>query len=333
MRRPTLPLLLLLTACSSLSTEEEKQLAGFQERAARYYEMNDRHLGQAMDMIDRGLAIAPDDYKLNALRAAVLLRQSGDSTGTDHQKLDEATAVLAKVYDQRSAWRHEPILLLNYGLALQKQGRRHLGEALRLEGQASRTPPVVAAGDLTAAQLQQQAAEQRELAKQKLGEAAAQFDVLIERGELLRIAHNHRMQIARDQQDDQRFVVEANAYFKLSREAQDVTQKRIDDTLVVKYEMEQSEWLQELRREELEVRGLVADFFYQRKQYDKALEQLNRILEADPRRFADYWNRGRVLCELGRTDEAKADFRKFLADPSQPPTSDRVTFAVKVVSQ
>ena len=40
-----------------------------------------------------------------------------------------------------------------------------------------------------------------------------------------------------------------------------------------------------------------------------------------------------MLCELGRTDEAKADFRKFLADPSQPPTSDKVTFAVKVVSQ
>ena len=73
MRRPTLPLFLLLAACSSLSTEEQQQLAGFQERAARYYEMNDRHLGQAMDMIERGLAIAPDDYKLNALRAAVLL--------------------------------------------------------------------------------------------------------------------------------------------------------------------------------------------------------------------------------------------------------------------
>ena len=38
-----------------------------------------------------------------------------------------------------------------------------------------------------------------------------------------------------------------------------------------------------------------------------------RDLEADPRRFADYWNRGLVLWELKRTDEAKADFRKFLA--------------------
>ena len=333
MRRPTLPLFLLLAACSSLSTEEQQQLAGFQERAARYYEMNDRHLGQAMDMIERGLAIAPDDYKLNALRAAVLLRKSGSATGTDHKKLDEATELLAKVYDQRSAWRHEPIVLLNYGLALQKQGRRHLGEALRLEGQASRTPARVAEGDRTAEQLQQDAAAQRELAKQKLDAAAEHFDVLIERGELLRIAHNHRMQVARDQQDDQRFVIAANAYFEQNKLAQTVTQKRIDDTLVVPYEMEQSQWLQELRQEELGVRGLVADFFYQRKQYDKALEQLNHILEADPRRFADYWNRGRVLCELGRTDEAKADFRKFLADPSQPPTSDKVTFAVKVVSQ
>lgn len=331
MRSPTLPLLLLLAACSTLSSEDEQQLAGFKERAAYFYGQN--HLSHAMGQIERGLAIDPEDYTLNSLRAAVLLRLSGDATGTDHKKLDEATAVLQQVYEQRSAWRHDPILLLNYGLALQKQGRRHLGEAMRLEGQASRTPAQVGPEDKTADQLRQQAGEQRAIAKQKLDEAAAMLEVLIERGELLRIAHNHRMQIARDQQDDAKFVIEANAYLEQMKLALAITEKRIDATPDVQNELGQLQRLQELRQEEIEVRGLIADFFYQRKQFDKALEQLNRVLEVDPRRFVDYWNRGRVLVELGRTEEAKADMRMFLADPTQSPTSDRVTFAVKVVAQ
>ena len=47
---------------------------------------------------------------------------------------------MAAVYDMRSPYRHERYLLLNYALALRKQGRRHLGEELRLRGQASREP-------------------------------------------------------------------------------------------------------------------------------------------------------------------------------------------------
>ena len=318
--------LLLLCACSSLSSEEQGLLASYQQRALTFFEGN--RMNQAWGQIEKGLELAPDDYKLNALKGCVLLRQSGDATSTDHRMLDEATALLTQVYGERSPSRHEPYLLLNYGLALQKQGRRHLGESIRLNGQATRTPePLVAAG------LREQADGEIGQAKALLDQAASQFDVLIERGELPRIAHNHRMQIARDQGDDERFVKEAGEYLKHCRLAQDVTKKRIDETPSVPYELEQMQWLEKLQAEELEVRGLIAQFHYERKNFQPALEQLNRVLELDPRRFPDYYNRGRVLLELGRLENAQADMRKFLADPTLPSTSDKATFAVKVLGK
>lgn len=326
MRFQALLLSLLFCACTSLSSEEQSLLAGYQQRALTFFEGN--HQNQAMGQIEKGLEIAPDDYKLTALKGCVMLRQSGDAMSTDHRLLDEATALLAQVYDERSPSRHEPYLLLNYGLALQKQGRRRLGEAIRLNGQATRTAePSVAEG------LRAQATAQSEQAQVLLAQAAEQFDVLIERGELPRIAHNHRMQIARDQGDDERFVREAGEYLNQCKLAQEVTQKRIEETGSVRHELEQMQWLEKLRGEELEVRGLIAQFHYEHKNHQAALDQLNRVLELDPRRFADYYNRGRVLLELGRLADAQADMRKFLADPTLPSTSDKATFAVKVLGK
>lgn len=324
MRRSFL-LLALLAACSSLSSEDRQRLADFQARALLYYDRN--HLVQALDQIDRGLEIEPDDYKLTSLKASVMLQLSGTATSTDHQKLDEATRLLEQVYEQRSSRNHEPHLLLSYGLALQKQGRRHLGETIRLAGQAARAKP-----DEKDA-LVRQAEDERALAKQLLTQAGEMFDVLIERGEVLRVAHNHRMQVARDLGDTPRFTSEAEAYFVQAKAAQDVTQRRIEQTGDAAFEQEQLQWLQNLREEEMEVRGLLGQFYYEQKQHQAALDQLNRVLELDPKRFADYYNRGRVLLELGRLDDAKADFRKFLADPTLPASSEKVTFAVRTLQK
>jgi UDP-glucose 4-epimerase len=49
--------------------------------------------------------------------------------------------------------------------------------------------------------------------------------------------------------------------------------------------------------------------------------------------FTDYYHRGRVLLELDRAEDAKADFRRFLADPQLPASSDRATFALKALSR
>jgi tetratricopeptide (TPR) repeat protein len=316
-------LLLLLCGCSSLS-HEERQLLTSHQRNAKYYFEGGR-LDQAMDQIERGLGIDPDDYLLRALRGTVLLRQSGSALSTDHRLLDQATATLESVYEERSPSRHEPFVLLPYALALQKQGRRRIGEELRLRGQASRAPD---AGDLLA-----QADAEREAGRELLLRARDVLAVLIDRGEALRSAWNHQLQIAQDLGDDLVFVTAANAYLEQAAKDQAAVRAEIERTMVPAYETEQVKRLRGLTDEELEVRALLAEHLYSRRQFDAALVQLNRVLELAPQRTIDYYNRGRVLLELQRLEDAKADFRKFLATSTLPPSSDKVTLAMKALDQ
>ncbi len=291
-------LLLLLCGCSSLS-HEERQLLTSHQRNAKYYFEGGR-LDQAMDQIERGLGIDPDDYLLRA-------------------------ATLESVYEERSPSRHEPFVLLPYALALQKQGRRRIGEELRLRGQASRAPD---AGDLLA-----QADAEREAGRELLLRARDVLAVLIDRGEALRSAWNHQLQIAQDLGDDLVFVTAANAYLEQAAKDQAAVRAEIERTMVPAYETEQVKRLRGLTDEELEVRALLAEHLYSRRQFDAALVQLNRVLELAPQRTIDYYNRGRVLLELQRLEDAKADFRKFLATSTLPPSSDKVTLAMKALDQ
>lgn len=323
--RTTALLLLLTTACSSLASEEQARLAAYQRNAALYFDGG--KWNQAMIQIERGLELAPDDYKLNSMKGGILLLAATQGTSTDRKQLDEATAVLASQFATRSLARHEPHLLLNYARALQKQGLWRLGEATRLEGQAQRS-----AGSEVAA-LQRQAAAERATAEEHLQRADALLRELISRGELLRLAHNHRLQIALQRGDDATFLAAANAFFEQSARAQQITQQRIDQARNVDYERQEIETLRSLRDEELEVRSVVAEFHYARKNHAEALVHLDRVLELDPRRFVDYYNRGRVLLELGRADDAKNDFRRFLADPAVAIGSDRATFALRALDR
>jgi tetratricopeptide (TPR) repeat protein len=318
--------LLLACACSSLSTEDQASLAGYQRRASLYFD--GQRYDQALVQIERGLELDPDDYKLNAMKGGILLLRSADAFGTDHKQLDAATELLARIHDERSSGRHEPYLLLNYGRALQKQGLRKLGEAVRLEGQAARA---VAEQDPDA--MRAKAKEERAECDRLLAAADALFAELVERGELLRLAHNHRLQVALQRADDAAMQAESNAYLALAQKAADQVRKEIERTNNADYERDQMDLLRMLRSEEIGVRQLVAEQHYAKKRFDLALEQLDRILEADPRRTVDYYNRGRVLLELGRAEQAKADFRRFLADPSVPSNSDKAAFALKAIER
>ena len=323
MRHAVLPLLLLVCGCTTLSHDESQQLASHQRNAKYYFEGG--RLDQALDQIDRGLALEPDDYQLLALRGTVLLKQSGTALGTNHKLLDQATEALEAVYEMRSPYRHEPYALLPFALALQKQGRRHLGEELRLRGQASRSPHPQ--------ELTEAADDERAKAQEQLERADGVLDVLIDRGELLRTAWNHKLQIAQDLRNDAGFVAAADKYLECAAKDQANVRREIERTMVAPYESEQAAQLRTLQQEELEVRVLLADHYYNRHQYEGALAQLNRVLELEPQRSVDYYNRGRVLMELQRVEEAKTDFRKFLATSTLPPTSEKRTLAAKVLDQ
>ncbi|MBL8755845.1 MAG: hypothetical protein JNK15_21290 [Planctomycetes bacterium] len=318
-------LLFLLAGCSSLDSDQRARLASHQAQAKIYYEGGE--YGRALDQVERGLELAPDDYGLLSMKGGILLLASSNASGTDHRLLDKATTLLEQQFAERSMARHEPHLLLNHARAQQKQGLRHLGEAIRLEGQASRAPT----GDAEA--LRQKAVAERALSDQHLDEAWRVFDAMVERGELLRVVHNHRLQIAMQRGRNADFEAAAKAYLEQSARAVEITQKRIQDAQNVDFENEQMRVRRELLDEEREVRSLIAEFHYARKNFKDARLQLDKVVELDPRQFVAYYTRGRVLLELGLVDEAKADFRRFLADPSMPAGNEKAVFAMQVVDR
>lgn len=323
MRHALFPLLLLLCACSSLSSDQRKELAGFQARAKHYWENGS--LDQAMGQIEKGLALAPDDYLLGSLKGAILLKTSASALGTDHRRLDEATAVLGAVFEQRAANRHERYLLFDYARALQKQGRRHLGEAVRLHGEAQRSP--------TPAPLREQAAASDGKAQELLGQAAELLSVLLERGELALLAHYHLLLIAQDRRDDAAFGKHAADYLAQMQKEQTEVGRQIAQARNLAFEQERTRALRALKVEEMEVRALLAEHHYDRQQFADALVMLNRVLEVDPSRSTDYYNRGRVLQALGKAAEAKADFRKFLATTTLPAGNEKITAATLALDQ
>ncbi|MCA8952313.1 MAG: tetratricopeptide repeat protein [Planctomycetes bacterium] len=303
-------------SCSSLSTEDRDRLAQFQRTAKAYWE--DDRLGQALGQIERGLELEPDDYVLNTLKGAILLKQSPSSQGIDHRQLDEATAILARIYELRSLRQHQPMLLFNYALALQKQARRHAGEVVRLEALAARGVPSIDQGEI---------ATNRTASETEFAQAEQLLDTLIDRGELLRLCHYHLLLAAHDRGDSDGITAHSLAYFKESAKAQVATESDIRRTNQPGFEQQQKRLLFDLRTEELEVRSLLAGYYYDRQEYEVALTMLDRVLELDPRRSTDYYNRGRVLLNLGRDADARADFRKFLATTELPATSDKAVFA------
>ena len=315
-------------------------LKSHQRNASFYYEGG--NLAQAMGQIEKGLELDPDDYKLNSLKGAVLLKTSASSQGTDHKQLDEATELLARIYEFRSPSRHEPHLLLPYALALQKQGRRHLGEAVRLEGQASRKPEGPANEPASAPETLLEAAKaERQVATENFVQARELLSVLVERGFLLRYAYNHQLQIAQDLGDDKAFQEAGKAYVEQVAKDQQAERATVEATKAPNHEAERFKALRELQAEEVEVRILLAEHYHllaaktageeAQKLREQELTNLNRILELSPQRSADYYNRGCVLLELKQSEAAKADFRRFLATTTLPASSDKKKNALQAL--
>ncbi|MCB9880095.1 MAG: hypothetical protein H6835_21080 [Planctomycetes bacterium] len=315
-------LLLLLTACTTLTIEEQQHLASYQRNAQLYWDGN--LLPQAIAQVDRGLDLSPDDYKLNAMKGALLLRTSGNNP----ERIDRATEQLAEVYSWRAQYRHDRYLLLYYALAEQKQGLRRLGQAIRADGQASR-----AVDDEQRRALTNEATDLRTAGEQRLRFADSLLAVLVDKGELLRVVHNHRVQIAQQLGDDELLNASATAYFAKCAEEQQFVKAEIERTEIVDYEDQQLRYLRSLRDEELQVRGLVADWDYRHGRYQQALDHLNRVLEIDPKRSEDYYNRACVLEKLEGVEAARPDFTTFLATTQLPPTSDKYTEAVKALQR
>lgn len=327
---PLFPLLivlpLLLAACGSVSSEQKSQLASYQHNARLYWEAG--KLENSLGLIDKGLEIDPYDYQLRTLRGAILLRQSGTLSATDSRKLEAAMQELAEVYAMRSPSQHDPQLLFWYGRALLHQGMRINSEALRLRSQAQQSAEAADRRKLSddADSLQRQA-------RQTLDTARTMFLTLLERGNLPRESHKHLVQIADACNRPDEVVEHAKAYFVQLQKDRELVEKRMLETAVVGYEQELLGQRRALRDEEIMARVLLANFHVDRSEYEAALEHLDIVLQLDPTRSNDYYNRGAVLRHLGREEQAKNDYRKFLATSTLPATSPKKLEALRVLEQ
>lgn len=316
-RLASLSLLLLAAACSSTPSEEERQLASYQRNAGLYFEGG--KFDQSLGLIEKGLEIEPDDYKLLSLRACIHLRQSGPASGSEHKLLDQSLAEFEEVYDQRDLEVHDRHLLFYYSLALQKQGNRLLTEAARI--------------DKNAEDADRRAADKNAEADSCLAREKELLQALLARGEIPRLCHFHLFQVALLTRDTDGLLDHGEKFLEASANDLKKTQEEIDRTTVYGYEQFQKNSLQQLRGDEIGVRIQLGEHHFERGDFDAALRHVDAILAIDPRRSDLRYNRGQILRKLGRNDEAKDDLRTFLATTSLPPDSAKVKDAVEALRQ
>jgi len=309
--------LLLLAACHGLTPKDQHELAQFQQNAGLYFDGG--KYDQALGLIERGLEVDPYDYKLRSMRAAIYLLQSGPASAEDQRMLDRSLAAFADVYDDRSPSRHERHVLLYYSLARQKQAMRRFAEASRIDP----------ASDNAAVGKQ----ALREQGNEDLRAAAELLQTLLDRGELPRVCHYHLLQIAALNNDAPGILEHGTKYLEAAAADQKKTASEIDRTTVYGYEVSQKRMMTFLRNEEVDVRTVMAQQLYAQKDYQGALPHVDAVLQIDPTRSDDHYNRGLILQHLGRVDEAKIDLRAFLATTTLPPDSPKVADAVKALTQ
>ncbi len=310
-------LLLLIPACTSLSADDQKQLASYQRNAGLYFDGG--KYNQALGLVERGLELDPSDYKLRSMRASIHLRLSAPAASEDQRLLDRSLAEFEAVYAERSLARHDRHVLFYYALAHQKQGMRLFAEASALDPK----------GDDAAAK----ATALRHRGNSELLAARDLLTALLERGEIQRLCHFHLLQLAALDGDTAGLLTHGKLYLTAAAADQQKTEAEIERTTVYGYEVERKQLLQSLRDEEVSVRTLMAQQLYAQRDYAGALPHVDAVLKIDPTRSDDHYNRGLILRELGRVDEAKDDLRTFLATTSLPPDSPKVADAIQALGR
>ncbi len=102
-----------------------------------------------------------------------------------------------------------------------------------------------------------------------------------------------------------------------------VEMKKREPDLAGTYEQK----LRSAERQEVELRDLVANIWFKRRDHAASIAELDRVIALDPFRAPAFFNRGRNHEELGRFGAAADDFRRFLKLTELPPGSPLVVEA------
>ena len=318
--RRLLPLL-ALCSCGAFGpgSERKQQLTLHQSNAQLY--VDGRQFNQALDQVRRGLEIEPDDYKLNMIRSFCLLSLAQETN--DPERLRQASEAFDKLLTLRASEKLEPKAHLGYALLQQRLGMQQRAEADRLNEELKRTTWT----EVEKRQREAKTAEHEAKAVAHMKTAERELMGLATGGDLPLLAHYHLLQIYALQGRHRDAIDQGRTYLTLATKQQEAHRQQIEKTSSVGFEKDQRGQLQELIDKEIEVRALIAALHWKVGEHDQSIAQLDRVLTLDPARSVDYYNRGRSYQALGKPDEMKRDYKKFLATTKLPPGAVQVTEA------
>ena len=305
------------TVFGGLTEDEEQRLATYQQNAATYY--GGQRFGQALDAVEQGLEIAPDDYKLLAIRGWCYLRTANG----DRANLRRAEESFGEVWDQRDILDHDRYVLLGYGRVKQEIGRWHREEAETLAREAA-DPQL---GPTARTTREASAKEHGRKAIAYWRDAEAAFEGLIGREVLLRDAYKALMELAVERGNYEDAVDWGQRCIDRIGAEKDDLKTVISEVMSLPREREARDNLAQLEDQEIRVRAALAEMHYRRENYAAAVEQLDQLLTIDPFRSIDYYNRALAEEKLGREADARRDYDKFLRTTSLPSSDDRVVRA------
>jgi len=319
----SLPLLacLLLGGCGifGLSSEEKDRLAEFFTRAKGYYEKD--RLVQALDQVDRGLEIAPEDPKFLTLKGFIFLK---------YAKKDPTFYEDAQILFRKAAESGLSRARLGLGLA-------HQGLALKERDYSDNLERALREGSIPASKREaarRKIARMRALSAKDFRKAETCFKEVLEEepGNILALYSLALVKVALDKKEEalkliDRYIRTAAARRQriLNRDLKAALSKEREDLL----------WkeLRTIEAREKEFRGLAANLLYKLGRYREALKELNTLLELDPNLVNEYFNRARVQAKLGRLREAARDYKVFVGRSLLPREDPRIKEAVDFLTR
>ena len=328
-QRPALPRILLSLALAmnlfllpfSCASQDSPKVAPYVERADQYFKGKD--FPRAIQQCRKGLRIEPNNYRLNQILGEIYLRG-----GKRNPKAFQiALKQFKKVYGLRGNGEHDYITLLglaraNYGLARQDLAQSR--ELLTKLKQKKLSPTEQKTTKAKALELQRNYLQRLDQAEAWLKEMIARGDGILPALETLFMVQVDRIYPLTGKKRMEQLHLATKAgeewlqeilrrqnYYKKKADSLPSNQN-LSGKIIVVIENEMKKRYEHFVDLELQARGLLHSLYYRTNNLPKALAHLNRILEIDPTRANEYYNRGQIRLKLGQKKEAKKDLETFL---------------------
>ncbi len=328
MRCPSLVLvpLILLQGCGIFggSSAERERLAGFFTRAKGYYE-HDR-LTQALDQVDRGLELSPEDPKFLTLKGFIFLKYAK----RDPSFFEDALALFRKAAQGGLFSSGLARAKLGLGLALQGRAIKERDYTVNLE-KALREGTIPAARREEA---KRKLAQMKAQARKDFLEAEKAFKEVLaqEPRNILALYSLALVEVALGKKEEGLKLIERYIRVAAARRKQILER---DLKMALSKDREDKLWaeLRTIEEREKGCRGLAANILYKLGRFDEALKELNTLLKLDPNLVNEYFNRARVEAKLGHIQAAANDYKTFVGRSLLPREDPRIKEAMDFLTR